>query len=298
MSSVVQNMKIEQIRTDGGTQPRTELNEATVSEYGEAITEGAKFPPVTVFHDGAEYWLADGFHRLFAHKKIGALDIEVDIHQGTKRDAILHSVGANDKHGLRRSNEDKRKAVMTLLGDAEWKKWPQAKIAKHCAVTPEYVSRLKAKEGVSIDRSIDTIRTVERSGKAYEQNTANIGKKSAPVNRHQEKQPARTLESRPADIPPADHADDLAEARFAITELSEENDTLRDRLAVAVMDASDEEKQQAQDTITELRAQVKTLEAELDAVKSMRDTLMVENEQLKRQCVAQRRKLEKLKVAA
>lgn len=108
----------------------------------------------------------------------------------------------------------------------------------------------------------------------------------------------RTIESRPVDIPPADNGDELNEARFAITELSEENDNLRDRLAVAAMDASDEEKLQAQTTITELRAQVKTLEAELDAVKSMRDTLMVENEQLKRQCVAQRRKLEKLKVAA
>src|SRR5690606_35298949 len=94
MGSVVENLKLEQIRIDGGTQPRTELNEATVADYAEAITEGAKFPPVTVFHDGADYWLADGFHRLFAHKKIGALDIEAEIRQGTKRDAVLHSVGA------------------------------------------------------------------------------------------------------------------------------------------------------------------------------------------------------------
>lgn len=104
----------------------------------------------------------------------------------------------------------------------------------------------------------------------------------------------RTTESRPADIPPESHADELNEARFAITELSEENDELRDRLAVAAMDASDEEKHQAQITISELRGQVKTLEAELDAVKSMRDQYMVENGEMKKQIAFWRRKAEKV----
>lgn len=60
------------IRTDGGTQPRARLNEDQVAEYVEAMESGATFPPLVVFHDGAAYWLADGFHRYHAATARGA----------------------------------------------------------------------------------------------------------------------------------------------------------------------------------------------------------------------------------
>lgn len=181
MSSVVENLRLAQIRTDGGTQPRMSLNEATVADYQEALIEGAKMPPVTVFHDGVDYWLADGFHRFFAHKNIGALDIQAEVHQGTKRDAILHSVGANASHGLRRTNEDKRKAAMTLLEDAEWGKWSDREIARVCGVSNDFVSRLR-KDSLSSNDSKDA--RAERTyttkhGTEAVMNTANIGKKKA-----------------------------------------------------------------------------------------------------------------------
>jgi hypothetical protein len=37
-----------------------------------------------------------------------------------ERDAILFSVSANGTHGQRRTNEDKRRAVLCLLNDPEW----------------------------------------------------------------------------------------------------------------------------------------------------------------------------------
>ncbi|EWY35857.1 hypothetical protein N825_32650 [Skermanella stibiiresistens SB22] len=39
---------------------------------------------------------------------------------GSRRDAVPHAVGANARHGLPRSNADKRDAVMILLKDPEW----------------------------------------------------------------------------------------------------------------------------------------------------------------------------------
>jgi hypothetical protein len=36
------------------------------------------------------------------------------------RGPLLHAVGANARHGLRRTNADKRRAVELLLADAEW----------------------------------------------------------------------------------------------------------------------------------------------------------------------------------
>jgi hypothetical protein len=113
-------MRITQIRIDGGTQPRLFLNEAIIDEYAEDMTDGVKFPPVTLFYDGDEYWLADGFRRVVAAAQIDLLEIDADIRQGTQQDAVLHSVGANAAHGARRTNDDKRLAVKTLLCDGEW----------------------------------------------------------------------------------------------------------------------------------------------------------------------------------
>ena len=103
----------------GGTQPRARLDDAIIQEYAEAMIAGDVFPPVTTFHDGAVYWLADGFHRVNAALRAGRETIEATVHQGTQRDAILWSISANATHGLRRTNEDKRRAVTRLLQDPE-----------------------------------------------------------------------------------------------------------------------------------------------------------------------------------
>lgn len=64
-------LPIADIRTDGGTQSRVQLDWIAVSEYAAAMKDGAQFPPIVVFHDGSDYWLADGFHRLDAANKAG-----------------------------------------------------------------------------------------------------------------------------------------------------------------------------------------------------------------------------------
>ena len=81
----------------------------------------------------------------------------------------------------------------------------------------------------------------------------------------------------------------------AVSILSEENDRLSARLAVAAMDATPEEKALASETIDGLQAQVKTLTAELDAVKASRDNYMRESSELKKQCAGYKRQLDKLK---
>jgi hypothetical protein len=120
------------------------IDEDVVAEYAELYAHGVDLPAVTVFHDGSTYWLADGFHRYWASKRADRAAIAVEIHQGTRRDAILYSVGANATHGLRRTNEDKRKAILLLLEDEEWSKWSDREIAKRCGVNNVTVSRLRS----------------------------------------------------------------------------------------------------------------------------------------------------------
>jgi hypothetical protein len=60
------SIPIANIRLDGGTQPRAVLDFEAIEDYAEAMGAGMKFPPVVVFYDGENYWLADGFHRVKA----------------------------------------------------------------------------------------------------------------------------------------------------------------------------------------------------------------------------------------
>ena len=76
---MIKRLKLTDIVTDAGTQVRAGLNEATVADYAEALAEGAKFPPVVVFHDGSHYIAADGFHRIQAAIRMGATQIECDM---------------------------------------------------------------------------------------------------------------------------------------------------------------------------------------------------------------------------
>lgn len=168
-----EKLKLSLIRTDGGTQSRAGLNDPVAADYAELMRAGTAFPPLVVFHDGADYWLADGFHRHAALAITGADVADADVRQGTRRDAILFSVGANALHGLRRTNEDKRRAVTTLLEDAEWSAWSDREISRRAGVSNQFVSNLRSSVNGG---QIAEIRTVERNGTTYQQNTAAIGK--------------------------------------------------------------------------------------------------------------------------
>lgn len=137
-------VRLVSIRTDGGTQSRVEINDDVVNDYAAAYRGGATFPPPEVFYDGTEYWLADGFHRVAALKLIERDVIGCVVHQGTRRDAVLFSVGANATHGLRRTNADKRRAVKALLADEEWSQWSDREIARQAGVSDRFVNKVRS----------------------------------------------------------------------------------------------------------------------------------------------------------
>src|SRR3546814_16558426 len=83
----MKKLELSAIRIDGGTQSRSFINEEIVAEYAEAMRANTAFPPVTIFYDGANHWLADGFHRYHATHKAELPDIHADIRSGTRRDS-------------------------------------------------------------------------------------------------------------------------------------------------------------------------------------------------------------------
>lgn len=107
-------LEVDQIQTQD-LQARVGTDENTIAEYAEAMNRGEDFPPVVVYHDGREYYLADGFHRLLAKVRNGAPLIDCQIKKGGRDDARWHSAGSNIDHGLKRTNADKRRAVEIAL---------------------------------------------------------------------------------------------------------------------------------------------------------------------------------------
>ena len=103
-------IKIEDLNTRD-LQTRAALNEDTVGDYAEAMERGDKFPAVTVFTDGENYYLADGFHRVEALRRIGQKSVMAELQDGDYKAALLYALKANSTHGLRRTNADKRHAL-------------------------------------------------------------------------------------------------------------------------------------------------------------------------------------------
>jgi hypothetical protein len=128
---------------DGGAQMRVEMRPETVNDYATDMLDGAAFPPIVVFDDGKDFWLADGFHRVDAARKINRETIDAEIREGTARDAVLHGIGSNAAHGLRRSQADKRRAVERLLKDPEWARWSDRKIAEAAKVDHKTVGTIR-----------------------------------------------------------------------------------------------------------------------------------------------------------
>ena len=136
-------LELNRIPLDSEIQPRVELDDSHIEDLKNDLMEGAVFPPVVVFYDDSDYWLAEGFHRWLAHERAGRSEIDAEIREGGKRDAQLYAVGSNATHGKRRTNADKRRAVATLLRDAEWGEWSDRHIAKVCRVSQPLVSDVR-----------------------------------------------------------------------------------------------------------------------------------------------------------
>lgn len=147
---MAKQISLHEIRIDGETQMRQQIDSLTVADYANAFASGVKMPDVVVFHDGATNWLADGFHRWHGAKKAGMDKIACDVRAGSQRDAILYAIGANDANGLRRLPADKRMAVMKLLNDPEWSKRSNRWIADAARVSDDMVSDWRKQSGRTV----------------------------------------------------------------------------------------------------------------------------------------------------
>lgn len=172
----MERIRIETIRLDGGTQPRGRLRQQQIKAYADDMRAGMTFPPVEVVYDGKDHWLWDGFHRVHACRLLSLEEIDANVTAGTQADAQWLSYSANTAHGLQRTNEDKRRAVLAALGHPRGASASDREIAQHVGVHFETVAKYrKGLEGAGTIGKSDS--RTGRDGRTIK--TARIGRKKS-----------------------------------------------------------------------------------------------------------------------
>ena len=274
------------IRTDGGTQPRLELDQNLVKEYAEVMREGVVFPPVEVFHDGSEYWLVDGFHRYFGYKANGLTSIEAIVHTGTLREAQFYAWKANNKHGNRLKPEDIRAIIRIMLTDEEYSKWSNNHIAKELDISSMTVGRVRvAMQEESKTPAQTTVTYVDKHGNTTTMKTDK--KKKATTQRPTTKPDVTTAN------PVTELEQKVKELATTVNTLAEENTVMRDKIAIGQWDASEIEKIDAEETINNLRERIRVLEIDNKSLRESRDIYQNENAEMMRTIKTLKTKLKK-----
>jgi transposase len=280
----VKTLNLLNIRIDGGTQAREELNQEAVADYAEKMRDGEVFPPVTVYFDGSEYWLVDGFHRYFATKSNGKTSIDCDVENGTLKEAVRFSWKANGKRGLPLNPNDHRKIILAMLKDEETKKMSNRQIAEYVGVSHSTVNRVKS--------SLEQRSTEQKPVKDNDEPVSNPDNtvKTKPKTTKPDMTSARMVEQEVV-LELNEKIDELSQT---INMLADENTLMRDKIAIGQWDATEIEKIDAQQTIADLREQLRILEADNKALRQSRDMFQNRNSELMKTVKSLQTKLKKL----
>ena len=196
-----------QLRRDGDTQYRINVDPAVVGDYKRLIADGDRdgdgrviWPfrdPVEAVKgaDTGDLWLVDGFQRLaawglhFGDSSLAAVPpvpvrvVAVGDGDGLRL-ALLTAAGSNSAHGAPRSDADKRNAVDRLLADPEWAAWSDREIARRAGVSAPFVAKRKEEAAKAAARAAAQRAGADVAGSLGHTPPAPAPTKRKFVNRH------------------------------------------------------------------------------------------------------------------
>lgn len=153
MTPGTQSILLADLTIDPEVQPREQIDEERIEDFARAMDDGAVFPPICTFYDGATTWLSDGFHRVGARRRTQYDHITAVIREGTREDAILHAIKANSIHGKPLTRAEKRHAIEVVLRlHAEWS---DNRIADEVAASHHLVANVR--EGLAATLEISNV---------------------------------------------------------------------------------------------------------------------------------------------
>ena len=157
--------------------------------------------------------------------------------------------------------------------DEEWSKWSYAEIAKWIGTSKSVVGRVKINfdEQNPQNKKEETTKKYMKDGVEVETNVSKVSK----LNKVAERPVGTKPDSSTVDETKLENQmlnDQVHELSEVISSLSEENTRLKDVIAVAQWDAPEIEKMDIEDTVKDLREQIRLLEIEVKALTDSRDS--------------------------
>lgn len=212
---------IEHVVLDERCQARASLSQEVVQEYAERYREGVDMPAVDVWAVGGLYYLVDGFHRVAAMTLAGESFASVQVvGSGTIDDAVWRAMAANATHGLRRSSEDKRRAVAIACNSGIGQEQSSREIAAHVGVSHWLVQQCRAEWEEERQRLREPSHAPGRTSTGREPSHASgnvsTGREETHARGHMDSAEPRTPE--PATRPHAALDDDEREQRVEAVE--------------------------------------------------------------------------------
>ena len=137
-------LPLDELIADPAVHPRTRIRQKTIRQYAASYKLGDTLPPVDVFKspDG-RHFLADGFHRYYGARAAGHADIAVELFEGDVREATRFACGANARHAIPRTREDKWFEIAAFLCESEFAGTSDAEIAKTCRVSRQMIAKVR-----------------------------------------------------------------------------------------------------------------------------------------------------------
>ena len=144
-----QNRTLSAIVCDPSLQVRECLDETWVVELSDLYRGNHAMPPITVVFDGTRDLLVDGWHRIEAQRRawgpdavIAVVVIDASVSPDPMAVAKMRAAMANREAGLRRTEGDKRRAVLLLRSTPEGRKMKHEEIAKCVGVSRSRVTQI------------------------------------------------------------------------------------------------------------------------------------------------------------
>lgn len=140
MSDIVQ-VPLKDIILDTRLQMRAAIDPLVIKEYAENLKD---MPPGKIVRGpNGEMWLTWGWHRYHANQQESKKTMPCTVRDGTWTDAVVEAAGGNYEHGVRRTIEDKRRAVAAILTLDEWQNKSNVMIAAACHVSDMLVAKVR-----------------------------------------------------------------------------------------------------------------------------------------------------------
>lgn len=169
MTDDTKKIPTEDVVLHADCQHREQLSQEAVEAYAERYGDDGMdaLPPIRVFMVSGQPVCIDGFHRIAGAQQAGLSFVRVEVAgEGEIAEAAWEALKSNHDHGVRRTPEDKRKAVLQALENPIGQEQSSRVIAEQCGVSHPLVSKLRKQW--EAEQGVDSPTTREGAdGKSY-----------------------------------------------------------------------------------------------------------------------------------